>query len=145
MLADICELLVTQLFLPYRSTMQKISHWHKDGALLMDSMTGIDRGYFINKLLLRAESLCDLLTSWATRSQVYWRNSMRRGTSYKLININFTMARSDLPKTVTDATTVVLASNALYQYCFPSYTSILVKLLQEIKQEPQKNHSSNHL
>jgi hypothetical protein len=45
------------------------------------------------------------------------------GTSYKLSDINFTMVRYDLPKAVTDAMTAVLASNAVYQYWFPSYTS----------------------
>jgi hypothetical protein len=47
------------------------------------------------------------------------------GTSYKLTDINFTMVRYDLPKTVTDAMTAVLASNAVYQYWYPSYTSFM--------------------
>jgi len=45
------------------------------------------------------------------------------GTSYKLSDINFTFVRYDAPKAVTDAMTSVLASNAVYQYWFPSYTS----------------------
>jgi hypothetical protein len=45
------------------------------------------------------------------------------GTSYKLSDISFSVVRYDLPKTVTDAMTAVLASNAVYKYWFPSYTS----------------------
>jgi len=45
------------------------------------------------------------------------------GTSYKLSDISFTFVRYDAPKAVTDAMTSVLASNAVYQYWFPSYTS----------------------
>ena len=47
------------------------------------------------------------------------------GTSYKLSDISFTMVRYDLPKAITDAMTSVLASNAVYQYWFPSYTSFM--------------------
>jgi hypothetical protein len=47
------------------------------------------------------------------------------GTSYKLSDISFTMVRYDLPKAVTDAMTSVLASNSVYQYWFPSYTSFM--------------------
>ena len=35
------------------------------------------------------------------------------------------MVRYDLPQAVTDAMTAVLASNAVYQYWFPSYTSFM--------------------
>ena len=35
------------------------------------------------------------------------------------------MVRYDLPKAVTDAMTAVLASNSVYQYWFPSYTSFM--------------------
>ena len=47
------------------------------------------------------------------------------GTSYKLTDVNFNMVRYDLPKAVTDAMTAVLASNSVYQYWFPSYTSFM--------------------
>ena len=47
------------------------------------------------------------------------------GTSYKLSDISFTMVRYDLPKAITDAMTSVLASNAVYQYWFPSYTTFM--------------------
>jgi hypothetical protein len=47
------------------------------------------------------------------------------GTSYKLSDITFNMVRYDLPRAVTDAMTAVLASNAVYQYWFPSYTSFM--------------------
>ena len=47
------------------------------------------------------------------------------GTSYKLTDISFSMVRYDLPKAVTDAMTAVLASNSVYQYWFPSYTSFM--------------------
>jgi len=47
------------------------------------------------------------------------------GTSYKLSDITFNMVRYDLPKAVTDAMTAVLASNSVYQYWFPSYTSFM--------------------
>ena len=46
------------------------------------------------------------------------------GTSYKLTDISFTMVRYDLPKAITDAMTAVLESNSVYQYWFPSYTSL---------------------
>ena len=38
------------------------------------------------------------------------------GSSYKLTDITFSMVRYDLPKTITDAMTAVLASGAIYQY-----------------------------
>ncbi len=44
------------------------------------------------------------------------------GTSYKLIDIKFTMFRYDLPKTFADAMIAVLASDSVYQYWYPSYT-----------------------
>ena len=47
------------------------------------------------------------------------------GTSYKLTDINFTMVKYDLPRAVTDAMTAVLASNAVYQFWYPSYTSFM--------------------
>jgi hypothetical protein len=47
------------------------------------------------------------------------------GTSYKLTDISFSYVRYDLPKTVTDAMTAVLASGSVYQYWFPSYTSFM--------------------
>ena len=47
------------------------------------------------------------------------------GTSYKLFDISFSMVRYDLPKAITDAMTSVLASGAIYQYWFPSYTSFM--------------------
>jgi hypothetical protein len=43
------------------------------------------------------------------------------GTSYKLSNISFSAVRYDLPQTVFDATTSVLASGAVYQYWYPNY------------------------
>ena len=47
------------------------------------------------------------------------------GTNYKLTDISFSMVRYDLPKTITDAMTAVLASGAIYQYWYPSYTSFM--------------------
>ena len=47
------------------------------------------------------------------------------GTSYKLTDISFSMVRYDLPKAITDAMTSVLASGAIYQYWYPSYTSFM--------------------
>jgi hypothetical protein len=45
------------------------------------------------------------------------------GTSYKLSNISFSVVRYDLPQTVFDAMTSVLASGAVYQYWYPNYYS----------------------
>ena len=47
------------------------------------------------------------------------------GTSYKLTDINFTVVKYDLPRAVSDAMTAVLASNAVYQFWYPSYTSFM--------------------
>ncbi len=47
------------------------------------------------------------------------------GTSYKLTDISFNVVKYYLPRAVTDAMTAVLASNAVYQYWFPSYTSFM--------------------
>ncbi len=46
-------------------------------------------------------------------------------TSYKLSDISFSYVWYDIPKTVTDAMTAVLASRSVYQYWFPSYTSFM--------------------
>ena len=45
------------------------------------------------------------------------------GTSYKLSNVSFSVVRYDLPQTVFDAMTSVLASGAVYQYWYPNYYS----------------------
>jgi len=46
------------------------------------------------------------------------------GSSYKLSNISFSVVRYDLPQTVFDAMSSVLASGAIYQYWYPNYYSL---------------------